>query len=105
MPVVAKNMPKLVGGRFRTEKLIASLDAMGFARFQDQTELVLAFFRGDGDRTWVVYLSNPQWVSWIAKKKRHPLIFAAVNPTKIWRDAWLATEKNNELYLPARIEL
>jgi S1-C subfamily serine protease len=74
------------------------------AHFQDQTELVLAFLQEEGSSTWVVYLSNPQWISWIAKRKRHPLTFAAVNPTKIWRDAWYVDD-NNELYLPARIEL
>jgi serine protease Do len=74
------------------------------AKFQDQTEFALSLIQGDGNKSWVVFLSNPQWVSWIAKKKRHLLSFAPINPTRLWQDAW-SVDDSNRLYLPARVEL
>jgi serine protease Do len=72
------------------------------ARFKDQTELVLALIGNDG-KHWAIFLSNPEWISWIATRKRHSLVFASINPTKLWRDSWSSTESNG-LYLRARKE-
>lgn len=74
------------------------------ARFRDQTQVIIALLWEGNTSSWFIWISNPEWASWIAKRKRHQIIFAPINPTVSWRDAWYATD-DNKLYLPARKEL
>ncbi|SDJ47312.1 Trypsin-like peptidase domain-containing protein [Bradyrhizobium sp. Rc2d] len=74
------------------------------ARFNDQTEVIVALLRDRNTTSWLIWISNPQWASWIERKKRHEITLVPIDPTVSWRDAWYASD-DNKLYLPARKEL
>lgn len=74
------------------------------AHFRDETTITLALIQTGNSKNWMVWISNPNWNSWIRKNTEHILLFMPINPTKIWRDPWSVGE-DNQLYLMARTEL
>ncbi len=74
------------------------------AEFDDQTRISIALIQDDNRQAWSVFISNPRWEPWIAKKRRHFLWFVAINPHKVWRGEWSATDDNRQLYVAARSE-
>ena len=73
------------------------------ARFQDKTEIEVALIQETNSRSWLVFIYNPTWTSWVARKRQHTLHFAAINPDKLWRGVW-SVNKNNELYISASVD-
>jgi serine protease Do len=78
---------------YRTHEKISGCGAA--ARFQDETylEFVLARFEADNP-VWVVFISNPRWKSWIARKKEHTLYFYT---TKAWNGTAQVTDDKQQL--------
>lgn len=37
-------------------------------RFNDQTEITMALVQEGNSKSWLVFVSNPRWNSWISKK-------------------------------------
>ena len=73
------------------------------ARFQDKTEMEMALVQETDSKSWLVFIYNPTWTSWVARKRQHTLHFAAINPDKFWHGVW-SVSKNNELYVSASID-
>jgi serine protease Do len=73
------------------------------ARFSDQTNIAMALVQQDDSKSWLVFISNPRWNSWISKKRQHIVVFATINPNKIWRGPW-GVVNDNELALSASID-
>jgi S1-C subfamily serine protease len=73
------------------------------AEFQDQTRISIALIREDDSKSWTVFISNPNWDSWIARKTQHFLWVVAINPNKVWRGSWSVTD-NKELFVSSRVE-
>ena len=72
--------------------------------FQDQTRISIDLIQADDGKSWVIFISNPNWDSWIAKKKQHFLWVVGINPNKVWRTNWSATENGKEIFTSARVE-
>ena len=73
------------------------------ARFNDQTEIAMALIQAGNSKAWNVYISNPNWNSWVGRKSQHTLVIVAINPNKIWRGPW-SVDRHNDLYLTSSIE-
>ena len=89
--------------KIRHRAVDALSGCLATAHFQDQTQIEMALIQQGSTKQWTIFISNPRWNSWISKRKHHTLFFAAVNPTRIWRDAWSVGE-NNVLYLNASVD-
>jgi hypothetical protein len=64
------------------------------SRFTDQTLVQFALIETQGDKGWVLFLSNPQWDAWVKKRGEHRLIILADG--KIWRGSFkVADEQQN----------
>jgi S1-C subfamily serine protease len=72
--------------------------------FQDQTRISIDLIQADDGKSWIIFISNPNWDSWIAKKKQHFLWVVGINPNKVWRTNWSATENGKEIFTSARVE-
>jgi S1-C subfamily serine protease len=72
------------------------------ARFEDQTEIVIALIQNSNSRSWHVFIYNPKWESWVRRKSEQTLIIVAINPTKIWRGPWGVS--SNSLNINASVD-
>jgi hypothetical protein len=67
------------------------------SRFTDQTLVEFALLESQGDKGWALFLSNPQWDSWVRKDSEHRLTIAADN--KIWRGIFRVADDKKTLFI------
>jgi serine protease Do len=69
------------------------------ARFKDETLFDMTLMQSEtansGNKVWVIYISNPKWGAWIARKKEHKL---AITTTRPWQGTFVSTKDNKSLY-------
>jgi S1-C subfamily serine protease len=63
----------------------------------------MALIQETDSKSWVVFVYNPTWTSWVTRKQQHTLQFATINPDKLWRGVW-SINKNNEMYISASVD-
>lgn len=73
------------------------------ARFQDKTEIEMALVQEADSKSWLVFIYNPTWTSWVTRKQQHTLHFATITPDKLWRGTW-SVNKHNELYISPSVD-
>jgi serine protease Do len=61
------------------------------AHFMDQTTLELALVQSDAGKGWVIFISNPQWDAWIAKRSQHSLWLLTTKP---WHGTFTVSGKS-----------
>jgi serine protease Do len=72
------------------------------AQFIDQTGLELALVQSNTAKGWVIFISNPNWNAWLAKKTQHSLWLLT---TKAWRAVFNVTDdKKSLLFGDASVE-
>jgi serine protease Do len=65
---------------------------MASSRFQDQTLLQIALIQsGTSQKEWAIFISNPRWNTWIARKRQHVLRFMT---QKLWWGNFSADNEN-----------
>jgi serine protease Do len=74
------------------------------AEFQDRTRVTIAQIQKDDGKSWAIFISNPKWDSWMAKRMQHGLFVMTINPNKVWNDAWSVTDDGSQLFMTAKIE-
>ena len=67
------------------------------SRFTDQTLVQFALLESRGEKGWALFLSNPQWDSWVRKGSEHRLTIAADN--KIWRGIFQVADDKRTLFI------
>jgi S1-C subfamily serine protease len=68
------------------------------------TLIAIDLIQADDNKSWAIFISNPKWDSWIPKKTQHFLWIVAINPNKVWRTNWTASENGKEIFMSARAE-
>jgi hypothetical protein len=53
--------------------------------FQGPTKPSIILMQPNDGKSWAIFISNPKWDSWIAKKKQHFLWIVALNPNNSWK--------------------
>jgi len=65
------------------------------AQFGDQTGLELAILQSSSANGWVIFISNPNWNTWLAKKSQHSLWLMT---TKAWHAVFNVTDDKKSLF-------
>jgi serine protease Do len=73
------------------------------ARFDDQTVIQLSLIKlqNDPEKKWVLYVYNPTWKSWVAKKTEYTFL---IDTHKIWRGSFSLTDNKEILFSMVSIE-
>lgn len=58
-------------------------------QFRDQTKFTMALIQTGANKSWVLFLSNPAWNSWIKKGKQYTLLIVT---NKVWRGTFEGTD-------------
>jgi hypothetical protein len=95
---------KVGGWRIAYREVEDLTGCQAMAEFQDQTRVAIALIQDGNAKVWSVFISNPGWESWIAKKSEHFLWVVAMNPNKVWQGPWSVTENAKHLYISPRVE-
>jgi hypothetical protein len=66
----------------------SSNSCSAIATFADQTMIQLALVQTRSETAWAIFLSNPQWESWIGDRTRATLFFLT---TKLWQSDFIVT--------------
>jgi hypothetical protein len=74
------------------------------AEFQDRTRVTIAQIQKDNGKSWAIFISNPKWDSWMAKRKQHFLFIVTINPNKVWSDPWSVTDDGSQLFMTANVD-
>jgi serine protease Do len=63
------------------------------AHFQDQTHFQMSLIQSaSSEKEWAIFIANPRWNNWIAKKRQHLLRFAADDA--LWYLQFSANDQN-----------
>jgi hypothetical protein len=66
----------------------SSNSCSAIATFADQTLIQLALVQTRSEKAWAIFLSNPQWDSWIGERTQATLFFLT---TKLWQSDFIVT--------------
>jgi len=66
-----------------------------FTDYTDQTTVELALLQSSGGKGWAIFISNPQWDSWVRKGSQHRLWLVT---KKQWRGIFNVAPDNRTLY-------
>jgi serine protease Do len=65
------------------------------ARFVDETTVDLALIQNDTAKGWALFISNPQWNTWVSRKSQHWLWLLTTKP---WHGAFNVSDDGKTLF-------
>jgi len=71
------------------------------AQFPDQTIFQMALVQSGTDKGWVIFVSNPKWNAWIAKRKQLRLWLEGIKP---WLVTFSTSNDGKTLFADASVE-